>query len=99
MLNNTITLNTVHRTVKEKNHFLVFISVQTLREELEDCSHALAELDVAMQEFGEQNPLLARQLSTTLNKLTELHSQTIRLAEGRTSRLKKVNDVLTVLYR
>ncbi|XP_060722109.1 nesprin-1 isoform X2 [Tachysurus vachellii] len=65
---------------------------ETLREELEDCSHALSELDVAMQEFGEQNPLLARQLSTTLNKLTELHSQTSRLAEGRTSRLKKAEQ-------
>lgn len=68
----------------------MFISVQTLREELEDCSHALSELDVAVQEFGEQNPLLARQLGATLSKLTELHSQTSRLAEGRTSRLKKV---------
>lgn len=70
---------------------VVFIPVQTLREELEDCSHALSELDVAVQEFGEQNPLLARQLGATLSKLTELHSQTSRLAEGRTSRLKKVN--------
>ncbi|MCJ8743979.1 hypothetical protein PDJAM_G00100910, partial [Pangasius djambal] len=65
---------------------------ETLREELEDCSHALSELDVAMQEFGEQNPLLARQLGATLSKLTELHSQTSRLAEGRTTRLKKAEQ-------
>lgn len=69
----------------------MFISTQTLREELEDCSHALSELDMAVQEFGEQNPLLARQLGATLSKLTELHSQTSRLAEGRTTRLRKVN--------
>ncbi|KAF5900062.1 nesprin-1-like isoform X2, partial [Clarias magur] len=65
---------------------------ETLREELEDCSHALSELDVAMQEFGEQNPLLARQLGATLSKLTELHSQTSRLAEGRSARLKKADQ-------
>lgn len=76
---------------------MVLISSQTLREELEDCSHALSELDVAMQEFGEQNPLLARQLGATLSKLTELHSQTSRLAEGRSTRLKKVNTPRCVL--
>ncbi|KAI5615121.1 nesprin-1 isoform X2 [Silurus asotus] len=65
---------------------------ETLREELEDCSHALSELDMAMQEFGEQNPLLARQLGATLCKLTELHSQTNKLAEGRTTRLKKAEQ-------
>lgn len=75
---------------------MVFISVQTLREELEDCSHALSELDVAVQEFGEQNPLLARQLGATLSKLAELHSQTSRLAEGRNTRIKKVNTVRRV---
>lgn len=74
----------------------MFISIQTLREELEDCSHALSELDVAVQEFGEQNPLLARQLGATLSKLTELHSQTSRLAEGRSTRLKKVNTSRSV---
>ncbi|KAF4071108.1 hypothetical protein AMELA_G00281340 [Ameiurus melas] len=66
--------------------------MKTLREELEDCSHALSELDVAVQEFGEQNPLLARQLGSTLSKLAELHSQTSRLAEGRTTRLKKAEQ-------
>uniref|UniRef100_A0A8B9RI12 Spectrin repeat containing, nuclear envelope 1a n=1 Tax=Astyanax mexicanus TaxID=7994 RepID=A0A8B9RI12_ASTMX len=76
----------------------------TLCEELVHCSHALSELDVAVQEFGEQNPLLARQLSVSLSKLTELHSQTSRLAEGKTTRLKKAeqhfeefNEMLTLV--
>ncbi len=38
---------------------------------------------MAVQEFGEQNPLLAKQLGSSLSKLTELHAQTSRLAEGR----------------
>ncbi|TSR99415.1 Nesprin-1 [Bagarius yarrelli] len=62
---------------------------EILCEELKDCSHALSELDVAVQDFGEQNPLLARQLGATLSKLTELHSQTSRLAEGKSRRLEK----------
>ncbi|XP_037393333.1 nesprin-1 isoform X3 [Pygocentrus nattereri] len=77
---------------------------ETLCEELEDCSHVLSELDVAVQEFGEQNPLLARQLGISLNKLSELHSQTSRLAEGKTTRLKKAerhfeefNEMLTLV--
>uniref|UniRef100_A0AAR2JHF7 Spectrin repeat containing, nuclear envelope 1b n=1 Tax=Pygocentrus nattereri TaxID=42514 RepID=A0AAR2JHF7_PYGNA len=78
--------------------------LETLCEELEDCSHVLSELDVAVQEFGEQNPLLARQLGISLNKLSELHSQTSRLAEGKTTRLKKAerhfeefNEMLTLV--
>ncbi|XP_022518839.2 nesprin-1 isoform X7 [Astyanax mexicanus] len=77
---------------------------ETLCEELVHCSHALSELDVAVQEFGEQNPLLARQLGVSLSKLTELHSQTSRLAEGKTTRLKKAeqhfeefNEMLTLV--
>ncbi|XP_062858462.1 nesprin-1 isoform X4 [Trichomycterus rosablanca] len=65
---------------------------EMLREELKDCSHTLSELDVAVQEFGEQNPLLARQLGATLSKLTEFHSQTSRVADGRTARLKKAEQ-------
>jgi len=51
----------------------------------------LCELDVAVQEFGEQNLLLAKQLGSSLSKLTELHAQTSRLAEGRTTSLQKVS--------
>lgn len=65
--------------------------MQTLFEELEECGRALSELDVAVQEFGEQNPLLAKQLGSSLSKLTELHAQTRRLAEGRTTCLQKVS--------
>uniref|UniRef100_A0A8C1U557 Spectrin repeat containing, nuclear envelope 1a n=1 Tax=Cyprinus carpio TaxID=7962 RepID=A0A8C1U557_CYPCA len=76
---------------------------QTLFEELEECGRALSELDVAVQEFGEQNPLLAKQLCSSLSKLTELHAQTSRLAEGRTTCLQKAeknfeefNEMLTL---
>lgn len=51
----------------------------------------MSELDVAVQEFGEQNPLLAKQLGSSLSKLTELHAQTSRLVEGRTTSLQKVS--------
>uniref|UniRef100_A0A8C1YUK6 Spectrin repeat containing, nuclear envelope 1a n=1 Tax=Cyprinus carpio TaxID=7962 RepID=A0A8C1YUK6_CYPCA len=76
---------------------------KTLFEELEECGRALSELDVAVQEFGEQNPLLAKQLCSSLSKLTELHAQTSRLAEGRTTCLQKAeknfeefNEMLTL---
>ncbi|XP_016311636.1 nesprin-1-like isoform X6 [Sinocyclocheilus anshuiensis] len=76
---------------------------ETLFEELDECGRALSELDVAVQEFGEQNPLLAKQLCSSLSKLTELHAQTSRLAEGRTTCLQKAeknfeefNEMLTL---
>ncbi|XP_043075052.1 nesprin-1 isoform X1 [Puntigrus tetrazona] len=76
---------------------------ESLFEELEECGRALSELDVAVQEFGEQNPLLAKQLGSSLSKLTELHAQTSRLAEGRTTSLQKAeknfegfNEMLTL---
>ncbi|XP_048062412.1 nesprin-1 isoform X1 [Megalobrama amblycephala] len=76
---------------------------ETLFEELEECGRALSELDVAVQEFGEQNPLLAKQLGFSLSKLTEFHAQTSRLAEGRTACLQKAeknfeefNEMLTL---
>uniref|UniRef100_A0A8C1T562 Spectrin repeat containing, nuclear envelope 1a n=1 Tax=Cyprinus carpio TaxID=7962 RepID=A0A8C1T562_CYPCA len=74
-----------------------------LFEELDECGRALSELDVAVQEFGEQNPLLAKQLGSSLSKLTELHVQTTRLAEERTTSLQKAeknfeefNEMLTL---
>ncbi|KTG06491.1 hypothetical protein cypCar_00011069 [Cyprinus carpio] len=76
---------------------------ESLFEELEECGRALSELDVAVQEFGEQNPLLAKQLGSSLSKLTELHVQTTRLAEERTTSLQKAeknfeefNEMLTL---
>lgn len=64
--------------------------IQTLLEELEESGRALSELDVAVQEFGEQNPLLAKQLSFSLSKLHELHAQTSRLAAEKNTCLQKV---------
>ncbi|XP_073712130.1 nesprin-1 isoform X2 [Misgurnus anguillicaudatus] len=62
---------------------------EALFEELEECGRALSELDIVVREFGEQNPLLAKQLSFSLSKLNELHTQTSRLAERRTTSLHK----------
>ncbi|TRY57107.1 hypothetical protein DNTS_023982 [Danionella cerebrum] len=62
---------------------------ETLCVELEDCGRALAELDVAVQDIAEQNPLLAKQLGSSLSKLTELHTQTKKNFE-------EFNDMLTL---
>lgn len=60
---------------------------------MQECGRALSELDVAVQEFGEQNPLLAKQLSFSLSKLHELHVQISRLAEEKTKSLLKVSTL------
>uniref|UniRef100_A0A8C2DGG1 Spectrin repeat containing, nuclear envelope 1a n=1 Tax=Cyprinus carpio TaxID=7962 RepID=A0A8C2DGG1_CYPCA len=83
--------------------FFFSLLIQSLFEELDECGRALSELNVAVQEFGEQNPLLAKQLGSSLSKLTELHVQTTRLAEERTTSLQKAeknfeefNEMLTL---
>lgn len=58
--------------------------------ELESCGRNLAELGMAVQEFGRRNPLLAQQLSEAIGKLEEIHHHTSRLAEYRAAWLRKV---------
>uniref|UniRef100_A0A3Q2DL23 Uncharacterized protein n=1 Tax=Cyprinodon variegatus TaxID=28743 RepID=A0A3Q2DL23_CYPVA len=62
--------------------------------ECESCGSSLAELGVAVQEFGEQNPLLCKQLGDAVVKLTELQRQTTQVAQDKVSRLKKVGYVV-----
>ena len=65
-------------------------SSQSLAEDLDVCGRTLAELDYAVQEFGRRNPLLAKQLSDAISKLSELHHHSTRLADCRNNWLKKV---------
>lgn len=43
-----------------------------------------------MQEFGEQNPLLCKQLGDAVAKLTEVQHHTSQQVQDRANRLKKV---------
>uniref|UniRef100_A0A672IEG6 Uncharacterized protein n=1 Tax=Salarias fasciatus TaxID=181472 RepID=A0A672IEG6_SALFA len=55
----------------------------------DSCGSSLAELGVAVQEFGEQNPLLCKQLGDAVAKLTETQRHTMQQVQDRASRLKK----------
>uniref|UniRef100_A0A3Q3XAT6 SYNE1 n=1 Tax=Mola mola TaxID=94237 RepID=A0A3Q3XAT6_MOLML len=54
-----------------------------LCEECESCSRSLAELGVSVQEFGEQNPLLCKQLGDAVAKLTEMQRHTVQQVQDR----------------
>lgn len=49
-----------------------------------------------MQEFGEQNPLLCKQLGDAVAKLTEVQRHTTQQVQTRSSRLKKVRSPLSL---
>lgn len=66
-----------------------FVS-QSLLEDLDSCGRSLSDLDAAVQEFSRRNPLLAKQLSDAINKLSEMHHHTSRLGDCRNNWLKKV---------
>lgn len=66
-----------------------FVS-QSLLEDLDSCGRSLSDLDAAVQEFSRRNPLLAKQLSDAINKMSEMHHHTSRLADCRNNWLKKV---------
>lgn len=71
-------------------HPLLSSLLQALSEECESCGSSLAELGVAVQEFGEQNPLLCKQLGDAVAKLTEVQHHTSQQVQDRANRLKKV---------
>lgn len=48
-----------------------------------------------MQEFGEQNPLLCKQLGDAVAKLTEVQRHTTQQVQTRANRLKKVRCPLS----
>ncbi|XP_047184446.1 nesprin-1 isoform X2 [Scophthalmus maximus] len=62
---------------------------KALCEECESCCRSLAELGVGVQEFGEQNPLLCKQLGDAVAKLTEVQRHTTQQVQDRANRLKK----------
>ena len=70
---------------------LFYFYIQSLAEDLDSCGRSLSELEAAIQEFGRRNPLLAKQLSDTTSKLSEIHHHTSRLADARNNWLKKVS--------
>lgn len=77
------------QTIPLSHHFSVPL-LQALCEECECCGRSLAELGVAVQEFGEQNPLLCKQLGDAVAKLTEVQRHTTQQVQDRANRLKKV---------
>lgn len=48
-----------------------------------------------MQEFGEQNPLLCKQLGDAVAKLTEVQHHTLQQVQDRANRLKKVGGTVS----
>lgn len=72
---------------------------QSLAEDLDSYGHTLSELDSDVQEFGRRNPLLAKQLSDAISRLSEMHHHTTRLADCRNNWLKKVCSFRQMLYK
>ncbi|TNN68506.1 Nesprin-1 [Liparis tanakae] len=62
---------------------------KALCEECQCCSRSVADLGIAVQEFGEQNPLLCKQLGDAVAKLTEVQRNTTQQVQDRANRLKK----------
>ncbi|XP_061127011.1 nesprin-1-like isoform X2 [Syngnathus typhle] len=60
-----------------------------LREECECCAHTLAELAAAVQEFGEQNPLLCKQLGDVVAQMAKAQRRATQQVQDRSNRLKK----------
>uniref|UniRef100_A0A3B3YSL6 KASH domain-containing protein n=1 Tax=Poecilia mexicana TaxID=48701 RepID=A0A3B3YSL6_9TELE len=89
-------LKTITIKLEEKSADLEEAKEETkaLCEECESCGGSLAELGVAVQEFGEQNPLLSKQLGDAVVKLTELQRQTAQQAQDKVNRLKKAEKLV-----
>ncbi|XP_029965559.1 nesprin-1 isoform X1 [Salarias fasciatus] len=84
-------LKTIASKLEDKSADLEEAKEETkaLCEECDSCGSSLAELGVAVQEFGEQNPLLCKQLGDAVAKLTETQRHTMQQVQDRASRLKK----------
>ncbi|MED6238399.1 hypothetical protein ATANTOWER_020000, partial [Ataeniobius toweri] len=101
-------LKTISNKFKEKSPDVDHAKeeVKSLFEDLDSCGRTLSELDTSVQEFGRRNPLLAKQLSDAINKLSEMHHHTTRLADCRNNWLKKAvcyldeyNEMLDFIVR
>ncbi|XP_031731325.1 nesprin-1 isoform X8 [Anarrhichthys ocellatus] len=84
-------LKTIARKLEDKGADLEEAKEDTkaLCDECECCGHSVAELGVAVQEFGEQNPLLCKQLGDAVAKLTEVQRHSTQQVQDRANRLKK----------
>ncbi|XP_049657213.1 nesprin-1 isoform X17 [Accipiter gentilis] len=84
-------LNAILSKLKKKTNDIAQAKLEQkiLGEELDSCSIKLLELDASVQDFAEQNALLAKQLANRIGKLTALHQQTIRQAEYRAAKLSQ----------
>uniref|UniRef100_A0A3P9H8X3 Uncharacterized protein n=1 Tax=Oryzias latipes TaxID=8090 RepID=A0A3P9H8X3_ORYLA len=67
------------KSISDKLEDKVADMKEALCEECESCGCSLAELGVAVQEFGEQNPLLCKQLGDAVTKLAEVQLHTVRI--------------------
>ncbi|XP_059684163.1 nesprin-1-like [Gavia stellata] len=84
-------LNAILSKLKKKTNDIAQAKVEqkVLGEELDSCNIKLLELDASVQDFAEQNVLLAKQLANRIGKLTALHQQTIQQAEYRAAKLSQ----------
>ncbi|KAG5277589.1 hypothetical protein AALO_G00119350 [Alosa alosa] len=63
-------------------------------EELERCCSALSELRGALEEFGQQNPLLRAQLTVPMATLDHAHSRATALAQDRSAQLLRAEELM-----
>ncbi|XP_037304616.2 nesprin-1 isoform X8 [Pungitius pungitius] len=84
-------LKTIALKLEDKSTDLEEAKEETkvLCEECECCGRSVAELAVVVQEFGEQNPLLCKQLGDDVAKLTEVQRHVTQQVQDRANRLKK----------
>uniref|UniRef100_A0A8B9MVJ5 Nesprin-1 n=1 Tax=Accipiter nisus TaxID=211598 RepID=A0A8B9MVJ5_9AVES len=84
-------LNAILSKLKKRTNDIAQAKLEQkiLGEELDSCNIKLLELDASVQDFAEQNALLAKQLANRIGKLTALHQQTIRQAEYRAAKLSQ----------
>ncbi|XP_042156778.1 nesprin-1 isoform X2 [Oncorhynchus tshawytscha] len=89
-------LKTISLKISEKATDLEQAKEETkcLCEECEGCGRSLAELVVAVQEFGDQNPLLCKQLGDALSRLAEVQRLTTQQAQERANQLHKAEQQL-----
>ncbi|KFQ93584.1 Nesprin-1, partial [Nipponia nippon] len=101
-------LNAILSKLKKKTNDIAQAKLEQkiLGEELDSCNIKLLELDASVQDFAEQNVLLAKQLANRIGKLTALHQQTIQQAEYRAvklsqaaSHLEEYNEMLEFILK
>ncbi|XP_076129249.1 nesprin-1 [Alosa pseudoharengus] len=63
-------------------------------EEVERCCSALLELRGALEEFGQQNPLLRAQLAVPMATLDHAHSRATALAQDRSAQLLRAEELM-----